>query len=66
MQIFGGGVVEGPDRRREFGELRIRCLGQIEGRVYSVVYTRRGANRRLISARKANGREQRAYYARHP
>jgi uncharacterized DUF497 family protein len=65
VQIFGGQVIEGPDRRREYGELRIRCLGQIESRVYNIVYTWRGSIRRIISARKANAREQRAYYARH-
>ena len=53
-------------RRRNFdyGETRIRCLGEIDGRVYVVVYTWRGQNRRIISARKANDREKREYRAR--
>ena len=65
VQIFEGGVLEIVDDRRDYGESRIRCLGEIGGRVYSVVYTWRGVNRRIISAWKANVREQRAYYARH-
>jgi len=65
VQIFGDQVFEVPDRRREYGELRVICLGEIENRVYHAVYTWRGSIRRIISARKANGREQRAYYARH-
>ncbi|MBV9586459.1 MAG: BrnT family toxin [Alphaproteobacteria bacterium] len=64
-QIFGGSVIEFSDERRDYGERRIRCLGEIEGRVFSVVYTWRGPIRRIISARKANVREQRAYHTRH-
>ena len=45
------------DRRRDYGEDRYRLLGTIDGRVYVVVYTVRGSAIRIISARKANGRE---------
>ncbi len=65
VQIFEGRLIERVDRRRDYGETRIRCTGQIDGRIYVVVYTWRGANRRIISARKANGRETRAYHAGH-
>jgi uncharacterized protein len=51
------------DNRRDYDETRIRCLGEIDGRVYVVVYTWRGENRRIISARKANARETRTYRA---
>jgi uncharacterized DUF497 family protein len=64
VQIFDGDVIDTTDERHDYGELRIGCLGEIDGRVYSVVYTWRGPNRRIISARKANGRETRAYHAR--
>jgi uncharacterized protein len=64
VRIFDGAVFETVDTRRDYRETRIRCLGEIEGRVYAVVYTWRGANRRIISARKANGQETRAYRAR--
>lgn len=65
VPMFGGGLLEGIDDRRDYGESRIRCLGELGGRVFSVVYVWRSENRRIISARKANAREQRAYYARH-
>jgi uncharacterized DUF497 family protein len=65
VQIFNGKVLEMADDRRDYGESRIRCLGEIGGRVYSVVYTWRGENRRIISAWKANVREQRTYHTRH-
>jgi uncharacterized protein len=64
LSIFDGATLEIVDDRFDYGETRIRCLGEIEGRVYAVVYTWRGVNRRIISARKANARERRTYYAR--
>jgi uncharacterized DUF497 family protein len=63
--LFDGDFLERIDDRRDYGETRIRCLGEVNGRVYVVIYTWRGGNRRLISVRKANGREQREYYSRH-
>jgi uncharacterized protein len=59
--LFDRRFVEWIDDRRNYGEIRMKCLGEIGGRVYAVVYTWRGGNRRLISARKANVREQRTY-----
>jgi len=64
LPLFEGSVLESVDDRFNYGETRIRCLGEIGGRVYVVIYTWRSGRRRLISARKANVREQRAYYAR--
>jgi uncharacterized DUF497 family protein len=37
------------------------ALGKIDGRLFAVAYTPRGTVIRLISARKANEREQRKY-----
>ena len=53
--------IVGPDRRWDYGENRYRLLGRIEGRVFVVIYTTRGAVIRVISARKANGKEVRDY-----
>jgi uncharacterized DUF497 family protein len=60
--LFDGPFTEDVDDRRDYGETRINCTG--EGRVFVVTYTWRGATRRIISARKANAREQRKYHAR--
>jgi uncharacterized DUF497 family protein len=54
------------DDRHDYGEARRLTLGQIEERVFVVVYTVRGDVIRLISARKANGREIRRYEALSP
>lgn len=64
LPLFEAVVLESVDDRRDYGETRIKCLGEIGGRLYVVIYTWRGESRRIISARKANVREQRAYYAR--
>ena len=64
LPLFEGEIVEFLDDREDYGETRINCLGEIEGRVYAASYTWRGGNRRIISARKANDREARKYYAR--
>ena len=60
--IFSHPIVEVTDNRRDYGETRIILLGQIKERVLYVVYTQRGGIKRIISARKANKREQRKYY----
>jgi uncharacterized DUF497 family protein len=64
LPLSEGETLEIVDDRFDYGETRMRCLGEIAGRVYVVVYTWRGVNRRIISARKGNAREQRVYYAR--
>ena len=56
-------VLEREDERRDYGETRILAFGKVDGRLIAVLYTRRGANRRIISARKANRREQRRFEA---
>jgi uncharacterized protein len=65
LPVFEGELLEVVDDRVDYGEMRLKCFGELNGRLYVVVYTWRGENRRIISARKANAREQRAYHARH-
>lgn len=50
-----------PDARRDYGEDRINMLAKCGGRVFHVTYTTRGAVTWIISARKANAREQKRY-----
>ena len=63
IYIFEGVVLEKNDPRDHDGETRIIAYGEVDGRLLVVVYTWRDGARRIISARKANGREQRAYHA---
>ena len=43
------------------GEDRRKAIGAIERRLYCVVYTMRGSICRIISARRANAKETKAY-----
>lgn len=56
--VFGGTTVEIEDTRKDYGEHRIICFGELEGRVVVIGYTPRGADRHVFSMRKANEREQ--------
>jgi len=59
--IFEGPVLETRDERRDYGEERIIALGEVSTVELVVVYTPRGENRRIISARRANSHERKAY-----
>jgi uncharacterized protein len=62
-RIWDEPILEREDERRDYGETRISAFGRVDGRLIAVLYTWRGANRRIISARKANRREQRRFEA---
>ena len=46
------------------GEMRMKSVGMVDGRLFAVIYTIRGTNRRIISARRARTNERRAYRTR--
>ena len=56
--VFAGVTLEVEDARRDYGEKRIVCYGLLERRMVVLGYTPRGADRRFVSMRKANEREQ--------
>tara|TARA_R110000824_G_scaffold363483_1_gene551469 strand:+ start:163 stop:450 length:288 start_codon:yes stop_codon:yes gene_type:complete len=60
-EIFDGPCIVFRDERRDYGEDRYRSMGMAGGRCLVVVHTPRGNRTRIISARKANGREQARY-----
>jgi uncharacterized protein len=60
-RLFDSIRLEWEDRRKDYGEIRINTLGEIEGRVFCVAFTRRKDVIRIISFRKANARETRRY-----
>jgi uncharacterized DUF497 family protein len=49
------------DTRKDYGEVRYNMLAACNGRVFHITYTLRGELTWIISARKANKREQRRY-----
>jgi uncharacterized DUF497 family protein len=59
--LFAGPCTSMPDDRFDYGEVREIAFGRINGRLFVCVYVDRGAQRRVISLRKANKREARRY-----
>ena len=49
------------DTRKDYGELRLRVFGYIDRLLHAAVMTPRGDKIRVISLRRANRREERAY-----
>ncbi len=49
------------DIRRNYGEKRFRAFGRIDGVPYSIAYTMRGKDVRLISFRRAHEKEVSRY-----
>jgi uncharacterized DUF497 family protein len=64
MDLAGALSIE--DTRRDYGERRMRVLGRIDGILHAAVITPRGDRIRVISLRRANRREERAYAKEHP
>ena len=63
--VFDGPTLERADERADYGELRRIAIGLADGLHLTVVYTdrmgTRAMSRRIISARRGNRRERRAY-----
>jgi uncharacterized DUF497 family protein len=53
-----------PTIRIEDGEERYKAIGDIDGKLYVVIFTMREGAHRLISARRTNSKEE-SDYARH-
>lgn len=49
------------DTRKDYGEVRLRVFGHIDRLLHAAVITPRGDKIRVISLRRANRREERAY-----
>lgn len=59
--LFDGPTLEILDRRRAYGEARVRAIGRIGARILACVYTDRDESRRIISLRYASRKERDAY-----
>jgi uncharacterized protein len=59
--LFSGPHISVVDDRFDYGETRNVAFGFIRDRLFACVYSDRGAERRVISLRKANSREARRY-----
>ena len=59
--LFDGPTLTTEDDRFDYGETRLITIGFLNSRMLVVVWTARGDTRWIISMRKANDREQKAY-----
>jgi uncharacterized DUF497 family protein len=64
--MFDGPVLVCVDDRFDFGETRLRGIGEVEGVVLVCVYTETDQTRRIISLRRASRRERNAYRSTYP
>jgi uncharacterized DUF497 family protein len=60
-RVFGGKTIEWVDGRIDYGELRMRAIGEVRGRILHVVYTDRDDLRWIISARIASRQERKRW-----
>ncbi|RXV66953.1 hypothetical protein C6W92_01840 [Roseovarius sp. A46] len=63
LPMFAGRLLVIPSHR---DEPRWLAIGMVDGLEYAVVFTRRGDELRLISARRAKRNERRHYHAHEP
>jgi len=61
VSLEWGWLLTAPDIRRDYGETRMVGYAPLGTRVYCVVFTDRGEERRVISLRKANRKEVKRY-----
>ena len=59
--VFDGETFTFDDKRRDYGERRRITAGFLAGRMVIVVWVERGKARHVVSMRKANEREIKAY-----
>ena len=60
-EVFDGPHMTLEDDRADYGEARFITVGFMSERMIVLVWTQRGDVCRIISVRKANDREQKAY-----
>jgi uncharacterized protein len=62
-RLFLEDYIEKENRGTDFGEPRFAAIGRVDGLILTVIWTPRGTNRRIISARPASRRERNIYRA---
>ena len=61
--IFAGRVLTQIDNRQDYGEVRVKAIGEVDGITLVVVFTDRDDVRWIISARKTNRKERALWHA---
>jgi len=61
-RVFSDAHVQVVDDRRDYGEIRYRVFGHLNGRRVSLVWTPRNGTRRIITMRHAHDGEHKARF----
>jgi uncharacterized protein len=61
VEIFRGFTVVAEDSRRDYGERRFVALGEYDGEVIRLVFTKRNDKTRVIAAWKASRNDRKNY-----
>jgi uncharacterized DUF497 family protein len=61
QEVLNGPCLVYEDIRYDYGEKRFIVIGNLHGRAVVLIYTKREDIYRIISMRKANEKEQKAY-----
>lgn len=57
VKVFAGPTLTLRDDRQDYGEDRFQTYGLLDGRLVMIVWTPRGADRRVMSMRRCHERE---------
>jgi hypothetical protein len=60
-KVFPGITLAADDNRQDYGEKRLISLGRLEDIVVVIVHTEQSDRTRIISRRRANQKERKAY-----
>ena len=66
MALFDGPTLETVDSRKDYGECRVKAVGIVRSIVLVCIYVDRPKARRIVSLRKASGKERNAYDKAYP
>ncbi len=64
--VFERPLLESEDTRQRHGERRFVVIGMVDAVALTPVYTPRGVDRRIISARRSSQHERKLYRAAYP
>lgn len=60
-EVFANDYIEGESHSRNLGERRYVVIGRVDDLIVTVIWTPRGMNRRIISARPSSRKERGIY-----
>ncbi|HET9028636.1 MAG TPA: BrnT family toxin [Candidatus Aquilonibacter sp.] len=60
--VFADDYIEAESSGRDFGEQRYLAIGRVDNLIVTVIWTPRGRNRRIISARLSSKKERAIYH----